>query len=381
MDDKKLTELCKVYLKRVCLMRDSDMDKYIHMEEPFKVYGKKDRYFGKDPRYAAPVGWCHLKLKRLEDDPIPDTTWDFGYHGTQSKFVLSILQNRLVVPGTKLPSGVEVKIQPGHIPEQNHIYTSPCFHYSSHYVYAWPNKWEYEGKRYYVRVVFQIKQKCGTYRISRNTLGHSCWDPNVAFDDYFKNEELEWITDDPHGIIVEGLLLHFSEEDVHDVVKRRELERKKYRPAEKTLPDDRADFQISLDSKKNKVLWVDDNPTQNLPLIFAIEGRNAVCVCKKDTGSALMELKEHGNEFFAIITDLGRKESRNGNPPKQYDEAGIDFARAARKMGIEIPIFMYSSYCRSSGELCHKVLDSGVTKIVDSTDLQFLIRKDICPKK
>jgi len=356
-------------------MNDETMKKYIHMEYGVHVFGAGERNTGGDPRYEIPVGWCHMKLRHLSTEPTVDNSWDYGYHGTQARFVLSIIRNRLVIPGTRTADGLLVSIQPGHIPDQNYIFTSPSIHYASHYVYAWPTEWTHGGRKYYVRVVFQIKQKSGTYRISRNTLSSSCWDPSVSFDNYFKNEEVEWVTENPHGIAMEGLLLHFSDIPVRDLVKRRELARKD-KHVEKPLTDERREFQYNLDVTKKKILWVDDNPTNNLPLILTIEGCKVDCVCRRTTDLALKELREHGGEFFAIITDLVRDECREGDPiPKKYYEAGIDFTRAARGMGVLVPIFMYSMFCRQHRDLCRKALDAGVTKVMYPGEIKYLIRR------
>jgi len=367
---------CKLFLKEVCFLTDDMMKKYIHMERPVRIFNESDKGFTGDSRYDAPVGWCYMKLKHLPSDPAVDINWDYCYHGTQTKYVSSILKNRLALPGTRTADGMLVEIQPGHVGGNYHIYTSPSIHYASHYVYAWPTKWTHDGKTYYVRVVFQVKQKKGTYRIDRMTLSPACWDPTVRLDDGFRNEEIEWISDDPRSIAVEGILIHFSETAVEDLVKQRELSRKG-KHVEIPMSVERDNFQYNMDVTKMMILWVDDNPGNNDDLVKIIQDCGVTCVCRRDTESALRELRDHASSYFAAITDMVRFERRTGDSStKPYYEAGIDFIKSVRNMGLGIPVYMYSSWCRSKNELCTKSLDVGATKICTHSDIVYIIRRD-----
>jgi len=212
-----LTGYCKIPLET--LRAHADLKKN-------KVFTQRDPGFaGDDYRYDPPVGWCWIPITPARS--ISSGRWDYSYHGTPPASVGSILKNQLVLPGNRTREGLTIKIQPGHIPNQKFIFTSPSIHCASHYVYAWPVEWIYEGKTYYVRTVFQVRQKHDAYSMRRNTLVESCWDPSVSFDDHFRNEEMEWCTSDQQSVMLTGLLIHFSGVPVKTLVKQREDERRR----------------------------------------------------------------------------------------------------------------------------------------------------------
>jgi CheY-like chemotaxis protein len=85
------------------------------------------------------------------------------------------------------------------------------------------------------------------------------------------------------------------------------------------------------------VLWVDDNPTNNAYEIAKLERADRYRVDQaKSTRGALGKLKL--TNYAVIITDMGRQEDGNFVP-----DAGLQLISAVRDMGIETPIYVYTS--------------------------------------
>jgi len=376
---KDKSDLCVAFLTQCCGIPLDFLKTRVRLER-IKVFTEKDVGFCGDERYDPPVDWCFLPLIQLK---VTNKTvgWDLCYHGTRSCSVYSILRDELVVPGNRTSDGGTVEIRPYHAENQNYIFTSPSIHYASHTVYAQPVEWEYQDKKYYVRTVFQVHQKPDTYHIRRNTLHESCWDPTVSFDDHFKNEELEWYTSDQSTIQLAGLLIHFSDVPVRVLIKQRQDKRKRDGArAETSLKADRDSFQKNLDETKKKILWVDDHPSNNRDLVDIIRGSQVECIICKDTDDAVKKFRENRSDIYAIITDLVRKEKRAADSEeKDYFEAGIDFIREVKNMGVTQPIYMYSSWCRMHRNLIEKALAVGSTKVCTHEEIEYIIRKD--PKK
>jgi len=365
--------LCIPFLTDCCGISLDTLRAHLRLER-IKVFTESDRGFTGDYRYDPPVGWCCIPII-----PIRNTSegkWDYCYHGTRPRFVRSILKDQLVVPGNRTSEGVMVEIQPGHIPNEKYIFTSPSVHYAAHFVYAQPVEWRYEGKTYYVRTVFQVRQKHDTYHIRRNTLHESCWDPTVSFDDHFKNEELEWYTNDKSTIVLAGLLLHFSDVPVVRLIRERQEERRRHGRSETSLANDREKFQINLKDKKGKILWIDDHPDNNKNLTRIIRDNGVECIECLDTEDGIRELRANRSEIYCIITDLVRTERRSGDSrSKDYYKAGIDFIREAKRIGVTQPIYMYSGWCRSHRDLIEESLEAGATKVCTFEEVEYIIRK------
>jgi len=372
-------ELFKVYLKEGCMMNDEDFRTHFYSDRPVKVFTEADSGFTGDNRYDTPVGWCYAKVKHAPADPKVDGSSDWCYYGSQAKNVMPILKNRRVIPGNRKPGSSIGDLHHSStdiINNDPHTYTSPCIYYASHYAYALPDKWEYKGKTYYVRVVFMTKQKKDTYRVERMSLVSSCWDPNVAFDNSFKNEEIEWVTEEPESIAIEYLLIHFSDTPVEDLVKEREKSRRGIH-VEVPMEGERDKLQENFKANRLMILWVDDHPENNTELVQIIRDCGVMCVCRPDTDSALRELREHGSGFFAVFTDLVRTEKRAGDASeKPYYKAGIDLVNSMRDMAICLPVYMYSSWCRLHQELCTEALEAGISKICTYNDIVYLIRRE-----
>ena len=376
------TKMCVQFLREFCGVTPEDEEKF-KIWENIRLYTSEDKPFMQGKlKYDPPVGWYRLKLE-MHDEEKADH-WVYGYHGTKAKFVGSIIRNRLVVPGNKTTEGDLIQIQSGHIPGMNHIYTSPSLHYSAHYIYAEPTEFRFTDESgnetlYHVRTVFQIRQQPETYKIQGNTIHSSCWDPHVRMDDTFTNDELEWFTVKPETIIPIGLLLNFSEVPIKEVYEKREEEQclKYAEHSQGTFEDSRIFVQESFVTKK-KVLWVDDVPSNNDTLMSMFTERGVKVELCLDTDSAIAKVKEDGpNAYSFVITDMCRMEKREGDDePKRYLNAGLDFLNTAKEHGWTFPIYVYSSYVRTSPDLMHSCKEAGAEKICTYQDMVFMIKKD-----
>ena len=330
----KGTKMCVQFLREFCGVTQED-------EEKFKIWSNIRLYTSEDKpfksaglTYDPPVGWYRLKLEMRDEEKA--SHWVYGYHGTKAKFVGSIIRNRLVVPGNKTADGDLIQIQPGHIPNMNYIFTSPSVHYSGHEIYAYPTEFHYTDKSgnetvYYVRTVFQIRQKPESYKIRGNTIHPLLWDPHVRMDDTFTNDELEWFTEDPETIVQIGLLLNFSEVPIEEVyAKREEEQRLKYADSvQSTFEDSRLFVQNNFTVKK-KVLWVDDVPRNNDDLIPMFTERGVQVELCLDTDSAIAKVKEDGPDAYSfVITDTAF-------PKKNERLSHVELARDENDFQIEL---------------------------------------------
>lgn len=90
-----------------------------------------------------------------------------------------------------------------------------------------------------------------------------------------------------------------------------------------------------------RILWVDDNPSNNRYERQAFELLGMRVALAISTEEALAKIKE-GPAYDVIISDMGR-------PPDP--EAGYTLLRALRKMGIQIPYVIYAGSDRQEHKL------------------------------
>jgi CheY-like chemotaxis protein len=87
-----------------------------------------------------------------------------------------------------------------------------------------------------------------------------------------------------------------------------------------------------------RVLWVDDQPSNNAYEIAQLEALGADVVQATSTRDALAALRGAARPFDAVISDLGRVEDGAENP-----SAGLDLVRTLRTQGDTVPAFIYTS--------------------------------------
>ncbi|MBZ9658210.1 response regulator [Mesorhizobium sp. ESP-6-4] len=94
------------------------------------------------------------------------------------------------------------------------------------------------------------------------------------------------------------------------------------------------EFYASQEISKT-LLWVDDFPSNNAFLIDEFRKGGVDVVLSLSTDDAVKRLENES--FFAIITDLGRKEDGIDNPG-----AGLDLIRIVKNRNIEVPILVFA---------------------------------------
>ncbi len=86
-----------------------------------------------------------------------------------------------------------------------------------------------------------------------------------------------------------------------------------------------------INSLENKILWVDDNPDNNIYERKAFESQGIEFDIALTTDGAMTLLKTF--KYAAIISDMGRKEGA---------QEGYVLLEKVRKMGLNIPFFIYA---------------------------------------
>lgn len=102
-------------------------------------------------------------------------------------------------------------------------------------------------------------------------------------------------------------------------------------------------------TKPLRVLWVDDNPSNNAFEIAQLQGRGVAVVPAASTDEAMEALKDQ--TFDAVISDMVRRE-RGGN---RY-EAGLALLKTLRRSGNALPFLIYTS--QEGAEDCDQTVKS-----------------------
>ncbi|KAJ5079468.1 hypothetical protein M0811_04489 [Anaeramoeba ignava] len=365
-EENELKNMTIEFLKQGCDYNGIELEKDFEMDS-FHIYTEKDTGFIiNKTRYYPPVGWIRLKMKNQGNKDV--SKWSYGYHGTKYENIKSIVKNGLVIPGNKTQDGKIVEIRKGHIPNQNHIYSSQSYIYASHPIYALPVHFNYNNKSYFVRVMFQIRvDKVDV------TQEHTIrWPDNAPIDLQVPNELLEWIIFSSDQIVPYGLLIKFDEEDPYDIfekIKKERLENPNW--SHRTTPKE-IEKAIHLNKeaskeKKKKILWVDDEPENNKPIIEVARKVGLKITTVIDTEKAILEYQKNPEEWFLIISDMKRIEVRTEHPKekKEYPTAGLSLTQSIRQINKDIPIWIYSQYTRThpiSYSICYQM---GVSEVVN----------------
>ena len=88
-----------------------------------------------------------------------------------------------------------------------------------------------------------------------------------------------------------------------------------------------------------EILWVDDNPENNLYEKYAFEISGIHITFAKSTEEALLRIKTHS--YSAIISDMQRNEK---------EKEGIALLKKIREANIWIPFFIYTGKCTHEKE-------------------------------
>jgi CheY-like chemotaxis protein len=85
-----------------------------------------------------------------------------------------------------------------------------------------------------------------------------------------------------------------------------------------------------------RILWVDDNPENNVYEIQSLETKRISVTTATSTAEALKQL--HAGHYFAVITDLGRVEDGSFNP-----DAGLELVKVIRRTDTNIAIYVFTT--------------------------------------
>lgn len=87
---------------------------------------------------------------------------------------------------------------------------------------------------------------------------------------------------------------------------------------------------------ERRVLWVDDEPQNNVLLAEFLRDQGADVDTALSTAEALRQITRRA--YAAVVTDLGRKEDS-----VYIDDAGLQLIDEIRKRSITVPIYVYTS--------------------------------------
>ncbi|CAF4119094.1 unnamed protein product [Adineta steineri] len=159
--------------------------------------------------YVIPRGWAriglHVDTVTVGLNDIWNK-WIVTFHGTTVNAAESILRHRqFCLPGDILINGNQLGICDGHIPNKNHIYTSPTIAYSSLPMYS--KKCDFTSLNdncdYKVQIVLQCRQKPGSYRVQGETIRAG----TTRLCPFIPNSEVEYFTEIRQSVVPYGLLV------------------------------------------------------------------------------------------------------------------------------------------------------------------------------
>ena len=163
--------------------------------------------------YVIPRGWVRLGL--TVDSVVAQVhdiwnKWIVTFHGTTLAAAQSILTHRnFCWPGDVLLDGTQLKIRDGHIPGQNHVYTSPTIAYSGSNVYSKTYRFhsKLNNATFLTQIVLQCRQMPNSFNIGPETIGAG----KKQLCQHIPNDRIEYFTDRRATIIAYGLLVRFAQ--------------------------------------------------------------------------------------------------------------------------------------------------------------------------
>ncbi|KAL3868570.1 hypothetical protein ACJMK2_041371 [Sinanodonta woodiana] len=190
---------------------------YCFCDDCCKVRGDNDYYWRGDPKskYVLPKGWRRFGVRlRLPPGQTKDEVMHKGhvaFHGTLSKYVESILNVGLRIPGDVMFNGKDIVELKGHFnnnlkPEgfdTKQIFTSPSIQYAGNDAYAPVIRYYDKETRtqYKCKNAFQLRVRPGSYKVGPKTVRAS------YIDRYIDDGHLEWSTKDKDAVVITGLLV------------------------------------------------------------------------------------------------------------------------------------------------------------------------------
>ena len=156
--------------------------------------------------HAKPMGgtgWVEFKVKGL-DPTDPRFQWSVGYHGTDPKALLPIVDGGLSSPADRNCAAVHGQAGAAGAVGRT-IYTSPCVGYAAHPVYGPLIK---TGSGTYAQIILKVRvDQARVYNKLKTTLGKLYWDDDVPFDAQFAlDDDMEWLVADRDAVFITGVL-------------------------------------------------------------------------------------------------------------------------------------------------------------------------------
>ena len=127
-----------------------------------------------------------------------------------------------------------------------------------------------------------------------------------------------------------------------------------------------------LSQPVQRILWVDDNPSNNVYEIAQLNTLGVNVVQVESTEEGIAFAYGSGTPFNAVISDMGRQEESGYNP-----NAGIDFIKQLRARGYAAPIFIYAS--RAALSRRDHILDAGGNGVTTSPTELFALLRTVGP--
>jgi CheY-like chemotaxis protein len=117
---------------------------------------------------------------------------------------------------------------------------------------------------------------------------------------------------------------------------------------------------VVVRGRADKILWVDDMPSNNAFLIADFQDRGIVVDQALSTSEAMQKLARRSGDYRLIISDLGRKEASG-----YVADAGKRLASEVRAVGLTTPLAIFSSaQAAADHEL---LLQAGASEVTNSS--------------
>jgi hypothetical protein len=170
-----------------------------------QCYSEKrcNSYLISNSPYVIPRGWVRFGLYVDEVKAQVENiwnTWHNTYHGTNIHSALSIISHgQFLLSGDTCENGQQLHSK------CSYLFTSPTIKYSARHAYAKPENFiDSNGKRFTAKIVFQCKQKPGTYKIQGATGGAR---HEGKLCDVIPNDQIEYFTDIRASVIPYGIMV------------------------------------------------------------------------------------------------------------------------------------------------------------------------------
>lgn len=119
-----------------------------------------------------------------------------------------------------------------------------------------------------------------------------------------------------------------------------------------------------------RILWVDDNPSNNAYEVATLRSEGATVVEALATSEAMLRLRSGHEVFDVIVTDMSRQEGA-----AYRRDAGLELIRLVRDLDASLPIIVYSAPITKAS--ARSAVDAGaVAALNDPTELIALILRE-----